>query len=210
MSPSWRAKASTLNPLFMTNLLPLICSHTCLKTINFILRNCDILGKSFILDTLKNFFYGCPKKWLVWQTIWDEYFRLLLLTINQLQKAFFHLGFPPLMCCPLPVPQLSYLDIRYWIYGVQTGSWFSTINILLHLLSFKVPASSSTSLAEKVSFFKIALIVFCHYSHWISLDVQWKIYIWSHLFNNFITPSKNIKKYKRNIHMIVFFVFIMF
>jgi hypothetical protein len=46
-------------------------------------------------------------------------------------------------------PQLSWLNICYWLYDMQTGSWFSTDNLLFHLLSFKVLASSSASLIEK-------------------------------------------------------------
>ncbi len=43
------------------------------------------------------------KKSLVWQTVWDEYFRLLPLMTNQLQKALFHLEFSPPIYRPLSV-----------------------------------------------------------------------------------------------------------
>ncbi|KAG1050249.1 hypothetical protein G6F43_007464 [Rhizopus delemar] len=72
-------------------------------------------------DTLEYFLYDCPKKWLVWQTIWDEYFRLLPLTTNQLQKALFHLEFPPSICCPLPVSPA--IVVGYTLLAVWRATW---------------------------------------------------------------------------------------
>ncbi|KAG1051285.1 hypothetical protein G6F43_006494 [Rhizopus delemar] len=77
-------------------------------------------------DTLEYFLYGCPKKWLVWQTVWDECFRLLPLTTNHLQKALFHLEFPPSICCPLPVSPA--IVVGYTLLAVWRTTWQLVFN----------------------------------------------------------------------------------
>ncbi|EIE90536.1 hypothetical protein G6F55_010824 [Rhizopus delemar] len=77
-------------------------------------------------DILQHFLYDCTKKWLVWQTVWDEYFRLLPLTTNQLQKALFHLEFPPPICCPLPVSPA--IVVGYTLLALWRATWHLNFN----------------------------------------------------------------------------------
>lgn len=88
--------------------------------------------------------------------------------------------------------QLLWLYLRYWLPGVQTDSWFSTINLLFCLLSFKAPVSFI-----KI-FFKVTLTIICSYFHWINLVYQWKISL--HLFICQLFHH-NAKKKKSILHV---------